>query len=975
MKASSASQAALRLFHFNECNIYDNGPEIDFDKLTNLAAHICQTPVALIRLLNGKELIIKSKLGLGTAQAQQCQDFCAYTIAQPDPLIVPDTLADERFALHRAVQLNAKIRFYAGVPLMSPQGLILGTLCVMDYVPRELSWRECEALQILGHQVVSQLEMRRKLYHQGHKLVKVKSMQSKASWDIADIFESMTDAFIALDRQWRITYLNTRAEQILLRTKNELLGKNFWDELPETVSFNIAQECQRAVSKKVTVHFEEFYPALGIWLEIRAYPYVGGLSIYFRDVTARKQAEAMLIERSRLSTFGAEIGITLGKGGSLPDILNRCTQIIVDHLDAAGACIWTVNPGTENLQLQAIAFAINCAFPKTSNTCAIGEREEMAACNWLQPDSSIVDFITKTRQPFLTNNLQKQDPIGVKSWLKRVGSCSCSQVQGFAAYPLIVEERLVGILAIANRQTLSEEGHSMIEWMASAIAVAIDRTWARSELLSRRESLLFRLASQIRNSLDLDTILGIAVNEIRSLLQIDRCHFLWCWPHPEQPSLTVTHEACSPNLTSFLGDYPSEKVANLVKTILNLETIRVDDIRNPINLDEQTEVWLNNLGITSQLLIPLQTHSGQLGAVVCSHCSGARPWSNSDVELLKAVVDQLAIAIDQAELFAQTRAAAFAAQSQAQQLSHALQHLKQTEAQLVHTEKMSSLGQMVAGIAHEINNPVNFIYGNLDHASSYINDLLGLVDLYRQYYPNPAQQIAEEAENIDLEFLKDDLPKLLASMQVGTERIRQIVLSLRNFSRLDEAEKKSVNIHEGIENTLLILHSRLKGGQNKPEVQIIKEYGNLPRVECYAGQLNQVFMNILSNSIDALENVPEPRIITIRTALVTKDYEENFSLESEDILLKTAQEGQFLSDRSCSVLISITDNGPGMTEEVRKRLFDPFFTTKPVGKGTGLGLSISYQIVAEKHGGELKCISAPGKGAEFVVEIPVHIGE
>ncbi|HEY9300064.1 MAG TPA: ATP-binding protein, partial [Phormidium sp.] len=319
------------------------------------------------------------------------------------------------------------------------------------------------------------------------------------------------------------------------------------------------------------------------------------------------------------------------------------------------------------------------------------------------------------------------------------------------------------------------------------------------------------------------------------------------------------------------------------------------------------------------------------------------------------------------------RAAAFAAQSQAQQLSHALQNLKQTEAQLVHTEKMSSLGQMVAGIAHEINNPVNFIYGNLDHANGYISDLLELLDLYQQYYPNPVPEIIEEAETIDLEFLKEDLPKLLASMQVGTERIRQIVLSLRNFSRLDEAEKKPVNIHEGIDNTLLILQSRLKGVQGKPEIQIIKEYSNLPLIECYAGQLNQVFMNIISNAIDALENVPEPRIITIRTDVIKNRSESNF-LQGEDALLSSNSLPEFANDKFQLVMVSITDNGPGMSEEVRKRLFDPFFTTKPVGKGTGLGLSISYQIVAEKHGGQLRCNSAPAKGAEFVLEIPVFIG-
>jgi PAS domain S-box-containing protein len=973
MKALSGSQSVLKLYDMSQPENSINS-ETEFDDLTSLAAHICQTPIAAIRLLKGNKLLLKSKQGLSISEAEKCEDFCSLTVSESELLVISDTLADQRVALHRAVQLNPKIRFYAAVPLMTTQGVILGTLCVMDCMPRDISQEGLRAFQALGRQVVSKLELRNQVCLQSHQLIKVKSMLSQAPWDVAKIFESITDAVITLDRQWQIMYLNSRAEQIFLHGKEDLVGKSFWRELPGVGDSNLFSECQRVVSQNVTAHFEEFYSPLGIWLEVRAYPYQGGLVIYLRDVTARKQAEAMLMERSRLSTFSAEIGITLGQGGELSEILNCCTQIMVNHLDAASACIWTVNPGGENLQLQAVALATNCDFPQSGKKCVTGEREELTACNWLHPDSSVVDLVTQTHQPYLNNKIQTQDSIGIKLWLQKMGSCSCSLLKAFAAYPLIVEERLVGVMAISSRQTFSEEANSMLEWMAGAIAVAIDRTWARSELLSRRESLLFRLAGQIRNSLDLDTILGIAVNEIRSLLQIDRCHFLWCWPHPEKPSLTVTHEACHPDLPTFLGDYPSEKVTNLARKILNLETIRVDNISNETNLDDQTRSLLNSFGITSQLLIPLQTHSGQLGAVVCSHCNGTRPWSNSEVELLKAVVDQLAIAIDQAELFAQTRAAAFAAQSQAQQLSHALQNLKQTEAQLVHTEKMSSLGQMVAGIAHEINNPVNFIYGNLDHANGYISDLLGLLALYQQYYPTPASEIIEEAEKIDLEFLKEDLPKLLASMQVGTERIRQIVLSLRNFSRLDEAEKKPVNIHEGIDNTLLILQSRLKGGQGKPEIQVIKEYGKLPSIECYAGQLNQVFMNIISNAIDALDNVPEPRKITIRTSVIKNNLESNF-LESEDTLLSNASSPEATDDNFQLVVVSIADNGPGMTEAVRKRLFDPFFTTKPVGKGTGLGLSISYQIVAEKHGGQLKCNSVPGKGAEFVLEIPVFMGE
>lgn len=291
-----------------------------------------------------------------------------------------------------------------------------------------------------------------------------------------------------------------------------------------------------------------------------------------------------------------------------------------------------------------------------------------------------------------------------------------------------------------------------------------------------------------------------------------------------------------------------------------------------------------------------------------------------------------------------------------QDLENVLNHLQQTQAQLVQTEKMSSLGQLVAGVAHEINNPVNFIYGNLTHACGYSQDLLSLVHLYQAHCPTPSAAIQDAIEEMDLEFVAEDLPKLLSSMKIGAERIQQIVLSLRNFSRMDEADMKVVDIHEGIESTLLILHNRLKSKHDFSGVQIVKQYGSLPQVECYPGQLNQVLMNILSNAIDALEEkfqtfpvnsqhsvLPSPTI-TIRTECIDAKW----------------------------IRIAISDNGSGIPEEVKNRLFDPFFTTKPIGRGTGLGLSISYQIATERHQGRLLCHSKVGDGTEFVIEIPVQ---
>ncbi|TAG89715.1 MAG: PAS domain S-box protein [Oscillatoriales cyanobacterium] len=472
----------------------------------------------------------------------------------------------------------------------------------------------------------------------------------------------------------------------------------------------------------------------------------------------------------------------------------------------------------------------------------------------------------------------------------------------------------------------------------------------RFRKLAEQEALLNHLANNIRASLDLDTILVTTVHQIRELLQLDRCLFIWCQADASPPVWNVTYEAKNADLPSLLGLYPTDATRSHAAHIANLEIIRIDDFETITDRVERD--FFRSLGFSSMINIPLQTQSGQIGLISCATCGTSRHWSDDyEVELLIAVGNQLTIAINQSELYTQSLDSARIAQAQATKIEVTLCELQKAQTQLVQAEKMSSLGQMVAGIAHEINNPVSFIFGNLTYTEEYTTTLMKLLQMYRDEFPETSPAIQSEIDALDLNFLLDDLPKMLSSMKVGATRIRDIVRSLRNFSRLDESEMKSVNLHEGIDSTLMILEHRLKAQSvsiagteyHRPIIQVVKEYGELPLVECYAGLLNQVFMNMIANAIDALaENMENPGIIGIRTEV----------------------EGDFAA-------IAISDNGTGMTDAVKQRIFDPFYTTKAIGSGTGLGLAISHSIIVEKHQGEINCISDVGKGTEFIIKIPV----
>ncbi|ABA24031.1 GAF sensor signal transduction histidine kinase [Trichormus variabilis ATCC 29413] len=368
--------------------------------------------------------------------------------------------------------------------------------------------------------------------------------------------------------------------------------------------------------------------------------------------------------------------------------------------------------------------------------------------------------------------------------------------------------------------------------------------------------------------------------------------------------------------------------------------------------------------VNALICVPLRAKDRILGAIAIG-TTKTEAYKAEHLKLVSIFASQTAIAIEKALLYEQSTQATAQAKAQTEKLQQALHELQLAQTKLIQSEKMSSLGQLMAGVAHEINNPVNFICGNLRYVAEYANDLLYLLHEYQKFLPVAPSEMELDLDNIDLEFIRDDLPKLLDSMKVGTDRIVEIVKSLKNFSRHDEAEMKTVNIQDGIDGTLMILRHRLKAGPNYSEIEVVKDYAQLPLIECYPGQLNQVFMNILANAIDALEElrvnsqeltVNNPKLWTMDYGLLTKP----------QITIRT----EALDDQW--VVIHIADNGSGIKEDIMGRIYDPFFTTKEVGKGTGLGMAISHQIIVERHHGILKCRSQPGQGTEFWIQIPVN---
>ena len=380
-------------------------------------------------------------------------------------------------------------------------------------------------------------------------------------------------------------------------------------------------------------------------------------------------------------------------------------------------------------------------------------------------------------------------------------------------------------------------------------------------------------------------------------------------------------------------------VKRSLKTIvLDDATAQNDFIADPYLMEHQPK---------SVLCTPI-VHQGKLmGLLYLENQLTIGAFTLSRLEVIQLLCAQAAISLENAQLYKQ-------AQNYAQQLERSLHELKQAQLQLVQNEKMAMLGNLVAGVAHEINNPIGFIQGSVTNTEEYIQDLLAHLKLYQQHYTTPAPAIVQHAENIDIEFLTEDLQKLTDSMKIASDRITGISNSLRTFSRADSAEKVACNLHEGIDSTLLILKYRLKASEKRPAIEVITNYGDLPPVKCFLGQLNQVFMNIIANAIDALD-----------TASIGRTFDE-IQLNPHQIKISTE-----LCKEQGIVVVCIKDNGPGIPDSIKERIFEHLFTTKEVGKGTGLGLAIARQIVEETHNGKLICNSVFGEGTEFVIELPM----
>ncbi|MCT7975145.1 GAF domain-containing sensor histidine kinase [Laspinema olomoucense] len=554
--------------------------------------------------------------------------------------------------------------------------------------------------------------------------------------------------------------------------------------------------------------------------------------------------------------------------------------------------------------------------------------------------------------PHLHQLMSQTEPLAVTQFLEFPGL-------GKETLQLVQELRIKSMLAIATsyqgkvngiiglhqcdrEREWSQWEQDLLEGVASQLAIAINQAqlYSATRAAAQRESLLRLITNQIRSTLDLNTVLKTAVQGVRELLNTDRVviyRFLENWAGE------IVVEDLNVPWPSIFGGIVAD---NCFKTdhaeLYKQGRVRAINDIHQAGLNTCHVDFLARLEVKANLIVPINMPGHLWGLLIAHECHSTRHWTQGEIDLLEQLGHQMAIAISQAELYQQVQDSATQYQAQAEQLERTLQELKATQQQLIQSEKLSSLGQLVAGVAHEINNANNFIHANLFYVHEYVEALKKAIDIYESAASEIPLEIEELNEEVDLDYIRSDSPNLISSMQQGSDRIRKIVQNLRNFSRLDEAGVKPVNLSEGLESSLSMLQHRFS-----PELKIHKHYHTKARVECHPAQINQVFFNLIDNALDAIASNP--------------------GTEGELTLSICEPYPNWVS-------ISIKDNGPGISAQIQNQIFNPFFTTKPVGQGTGLGLSLCYQIIVKGHKGKIRCISE-GEGTEFIVELPLKMME
>ncbi|MFS0517106.1 GAF domain-containing protein [Nostoc sp. UIC 10607] len=780
-------------------------------------------------------------------------------------------------------------------------------------------------------------------------------------WSGEFVFESVAEGWISLiDEQFQRPELSENVSECSAKDLAKPPVADTYLQDTEGSSFSSC-EVYRICNDIYNSGFSDCYIKILEIYQARAYVIIaiyhgqklwGLLAVYQNAGTRDWQKDEVYL----LTQVGTQLGVALQQAEFIQQMQIQAAEIS-KAAERQRALANTVEKIRQSLEIEAI-------FKTTTQEVRRLLEVERVAIYRFYPDWSgefVADSIVDGWTPMV-----KPQPVteGVLVQGKQAGKYARNEV----FVPISQGEKLWGLLvAYQNSQPRywQDEEINLLAQVGVQLGVALQQAETlkqmqvqaqklakaaeRERKAAEREKALAATVEKIRQSLDIDTIFATSTEEVRRLLEVERVTIYrfradwsgefvaeslaqgWTPIREIVPAMSTTGYA-------YADDYLQETQG---RNFANGKSIVIKDIYSA-NYSICHIALLELMKARAYIIVPIFQGETLWGLLAAYQNIKPRDWQEDEVDLLMQIGTQLGVGLQQAELLEQT-------QRQTEEITKTLKELQNTQSQLIQSEKMAGLGQLVAGVAHEINNPISFIYGNITYVTEHAENLFKLLRLYQKQYPKVTGEIQKQAAALDLDFISDDLPKILTSMKMGADRISQLVLSLRSFSRLDETGMKPVDLHEGIDSTLLILQHRLQPQTDSFAIEVVKQYGELPSVVCYAAQMNQVFMNILNNAIDALENsekagkiIDNPKIF-IRTEVI---------------------EGN-------TILICIADNGCGIPEMMRSRIFEPFFTTKQPGQGTGLGLSISYQIIVEKHGGNIKCVSEPGNGCEFWIEIPM----